>query len=546
MTCNVAGCPASPGIAIGRICVYHRKEYAPEGGRIMDADGQIERFRLAREDAKRQLEELCGRSSAKAGGSVAAIFNVHCMMLDDPEYSGVVEKMIRSRSVSAERAVSETGARLSERFEAMDDEGMKTKASDVRDITNRLIAVLRGADIQGPANPGGDWPVILAADDLTPSEAAGLDASRVSAIAVRRGSARSHAAILCRAMNIPMLSGADFSEDVDGSFGIVDGSKGVLYVEPDDETVAYYLKRMGSERERTMLLQEVKDLPDVTRDGKKVRLYANIGGVSDLPEAIENNAAGIGLFRTEYLFLESDTYPSQEEQFSAYRFAAEAMDGKKVIIRTIDIGADKQAPYFNLEHEENPAMGRRAIRLCLERQDVFKTQLKAILRAARYGSVGLMFPMIISMSEVRRIKSIIAIVRQELDRDHVPYGNVELGVMVETPAAVWISEELSRDVDFLSIGTNDLSQFILAADRSNPRLDGYADPHHPALLRAIEMTVENAHKGGAWAGICGELAADTTLTETFLRMGVDELSVAPSRILEVRAAIRACRITERG
>lgn len=471
------------------------------------------------------------------GESSAAIFEVHQMMLDDLDFQESVVNMIQTQNVNAEYAVAVTGDNFSEMFAAMDDEYMKARAADVKDISNRVISVLQGAE---DAVFDSSEPVILVAEDLAPSETVQLDKSLLLSFVTRYGSTNSHTAILARTMNIPALIGVDYSEDIDGHFGIVDGFEGVLYVDPDEEIIEQYKRKQEEQEKKAHLLQELKGKPTVTKDGREIKLYANIGGVGDVPSVLQNDAAGIGLFRSEFLYLESDTFPTEEEQFNAYRSVVQTMAGKKVIIRTLDIGADKQVDYFNLDREDNPAMGYRAIRICLEQPEIFKTQLRAIYRASYYGNIAIMFPMIISVDEVKRIKTIVEEVKKELQEQGFAYGDVELGVMIETPAAVWMTEELAKEVDFFSIGTNDLTQYTLAIDRQNPRLDSFYDAHHPAVLRAIQMTVENGHKGGAWVGICGELGADTSLTETFLRMGVDELSVSPSRILAVRAAVRDC------
>jgi phosphotransferase system enzyme I (PtsI) len=449
--------------------------------------------------------------------------------------------MIRSQGINAEFAVATTGDNFSEMFAAMDDDYMKARAADVKDISNRVVAVLQGGDQDGFKS---DEPVIIIAEDLAPSETVQLDKSKVLSFVTRGGSTNSHTAILARTMNIPALIGVDFDDAIDGKFAIVDGFAGKLIVEPEEDVLAVYRQKQEEEREKLRLLQELKGKENVTLDGTKVNLYANIGGVKDVMDVLKNDAGGIGLLRSEFLYLESNDYPSEEAQFKAYRTVAENMAGKKVIIRTLDIGADKQVDYFQMEKEENPALGYRAIRICLDRVEVFKTQLRAIYRASYYGNISVMYPMIISVDEVRRIKEIVEEVKKELDEQGAPYGEVETGIMIETPAAVFMSEELAKEVDFFSIGTNDLTQYTLACDRQNAKLDGINDPHHPAVLRAIEMTIKNGHKGGAWVGICGELGADTTLTETFLRMGVDELSVSPSRILAVRDKIRSIDLSK--
>lgn len=529
------------GVAMGRLSIYQKNDQVVKRTRVSDTDAEIKRYQDATEKSKAQLANLYDKALKEVGESSAAIFEVHQMMLDDLDYQESVTNMIQNENVNAEYAVAMTGDNFSEMFAAMDDDYMKARAADVKDISNRIISVLQGIeDTELDSNE----PVILVAEDLAPSETVQLDKSLLLSFVTRYGSTNSHTAILARTMNIPALIGVDYSEDIDGHYGIVDGFEGILYVDPDEETIAKYQKKQEEEQEKARLLQELKGQPNITKDGKEIKLYANIGGVGDVPSVLQNDAGGIGLFRSEFLYLESDTFPTEEEQFNAYRSVAQTMAGKKVIIRTLDIGADKQVDYFNLAHEDNPAMGYRAIRICLEQPDIFKTQLRALYRASYYGNIAIMFPMIISVDEVKRIKEIVEEVKQELKEQGIEYGEVELGVMIETPAAVWMTEELGKEVDFFSVGTNDLTQYTLAIDRQNPRLDSFYDAHHPAVLRAIQMTVENGHKGGAWVGICGELGADTSLTETFLRMGVDELSVSPSRILAVRAAIRDCDLSK--
>ncbi len=529
------------GVAMGRLSIYKKSDSVVKRVKISDADAEIQRFEDATEKAKEQLAALYDKAMKEVGETSAAIFEVHQMMLDDLDFRESVTNMIKTQDVNAEYAVAVSGDNFSTMFAAMDDDYMKARAADVKDISNRVISVLQGVK---DATLDSDEPVILVAEDLAPSETVQLDKSLLLSFVTRYGSTNSHTAILARTMNIPALIGVDYDESIDGHFGIVDGFEGVLYIDPDEATIEKYRKKQDEEKEKARLLQELKGMPDVTKDGKKINLFANIGGVGDVPSVLQNDAAGIGLFRSEFLYLGSDTFPTEEEQFNAYRSVVQTMAGKKVIIRTLDIGADKQVDYFNLAHEDNPAMGYRAIRICLEQPDIFKTQLRAIYRASSYGNIAIMFPMIISVDEVKRIKEIVEEVKEELNNQGVKYGDVELGIMIETPAAVWMTEELSKEVDFFSIGTNDLTQYTLAIDRQNPRLDSFYDAHHPAILRAIQMTVENGHKGGAWVGICGELGADTTLTETFLRMGVDELSVTPSRILAVRSAIRNCDLSK--
>lgn len=523
------------GIAIGRLSVYNKAENVVKRVKITDIDGEIRRFEEAREEGKKQLAGLYEKALKEVGEVNAAIFEVHQMMLDDLDYVESIQNMIKSQEVNAEFAVANTGDNFSEMFASMDDDYMKERAADVKDISNRLIMILQG---NGAGGIRSDEPVILLADDLAPSETVQLDKSKVLSFVTRHGSTNSHTAILARTMNIPALIGVDYPDDADGKMGIVDGYEGKIIIDPEVSVLEDYKAKKGQEDEKKRLLQELKGKENVTLDGKKINLYANIGSVSDVASVLANDAGGIGLFRSEFLYLESETYPTEEEQFNAYRTVAENMAGKKVIIRTLDIGADKQVGYFNLDKEENPAMGYRAIRICLDRKDIFKTQLRALYRASYYGTISIMFPMIISVQEVKQIKQIISEVKAELDEANIPYKDVEIGIMIETPAAVMMSEELAKEVDFFSIGTNDLTQYTLAIDRQNPKLDNIYDSHHPAILKMLQMVVDNGHKGGCWVGICGELGADTTLTETFLKMGFDELSVSPSMILRVRDKIR--------
>lgn len=523
------------GIAIGKLAVYHKKDNQVKRYKIKDIPAEMERFTKAQETAKAQLEELYNKALKEVGEVNAMIFEVHQMMLEDLDYVESITNMIESQQVNAEFAVASTGDNFSEMFAEMDDEYMKARAADVKDISNRLVCVLQGA---GKEVALADEPVILLADDLAPSETVQLDKSNVLSFVTRHGSTNSHTAILARTMNIPAMIGVDYPEDIDGKFGIVDGYQGILYIEPEKEILEKYQKQQDEDSEKRRLLQQLKGKDNITLNGTRINLYANIGGVADVANALANDAGGIGLFRSEFLYLEAEDYPSEEVQFNAYKTVAENMAGKKVIIRTLDIGADKQVDYFGMEKEENPAMGYRAIRICLERQDIFKTQLRAIYRASYYGTIAIMFPMIISVEEVKAIKKIIAEVKQELTEAGIPYGEVEIGIMIETPAAVMISDLLAEEVDFFSIGTNDLTQYTLAIDRQNPKLDAFYNAHHPAVLRMLQMVVENGHKKGCWVGICGELGADVTLTETFLKMGFDELSVSPSMILKVREAIR--------
>ncbi len=523
------------GIAMGKLAVYEKKERTVKREKREDADAEMQRFYEAKEEAKRQLGVLYEKALKEVGEANAAIFDVHQMMLDDQDYEESIEHIIREQKVNAEYAVAQTGDNFSEIFAAMDDDYMRMRAADVKDISDRVIAVLQGGKDKGFA--GGE-PVILLAEDLAPSETVQLDKEKVLSFVTKFGSTNSHTAILARTMNIPALIGIDFPKDCEGAFGIVDGFEGALYIDPDEETIALYEKKKQKEEERRALLQELKGKENVTKDGTRVELFANIGSVADVGAALQNDAGGIGLFRSEFLYIGAEDYPSEEQQFQAYRTVAQNMAGKKVVIRTLDIGADKKADYFGLDPEENPALGFRAIRICLQRPQILKTQLRAIFRAACYGNISVMYPMITSLREVERIKEIVEEVKEELLKDGLPFGEVEQGIMIETPAAVFMSAELAKEVDFFSIGTNDLTQYLLACDRQNPNLADVCDPYHPAVLRAIEMTVKNAHAGGAWVGICGELGGDVRMTETFLRMGVDELSVSPPRILEVRDAIR--------
>lgn len=529
------------GIAIGRLSIYNKKENQVKREKITDVEAEITRFTDAKETAKEQLKGFYEKAVKEVGEVNAAIFEVHQMMLDDLDYVESITNMIRTQEVNAEFAVASTGDNFSKMFAAMDDDYMKERAADVKDISNRVISILQNAE---NGSVTGEEPVILLADDLAPSETVQLDKSKVLSFVTRHGSTNSHTAILARTMNIPALIGIDFSEDVNGKMGIVDGYTGKLYIEPDEEAMKKYEAKKAEDENKKRLLLELKGKENVTLDGKKINLYANIGGVADVANALSNDAGGIGLFRSEFLYLESEDYPTEEAQFTAYKTVAENMAGKKVIIRTLDIGADKQVDYFHMEKEENPAMGYRAIRICLDRPEIFKTQLRAIYRASYYGTISIMFPMIISVKEVKRIKEIVAEVKAELTAEGIPFKDCELGIMIETPAAVMISDLLAEEVDFFSIGTNDLTQYTLAIDRQNPKLDSFYDSHHEAILRMLQMVVDNGHKHGCWVGICGELGADTTLTSTFLKMGFDELSVSPAMILRVREEIRNTKVEE--
>lgn len=533
---TIQGKSVYSGVAIGRLAIYRKSENQVKREKITDTAKEVKRFEDAKDTAKQQLAGLYDKALKEVGEVNAAIFEVHQMMLDDLDYIESITNMIEGQQVNAEYAVATTGDTFSEMFAAMDDDYMRERAADVRDVSNRVVSILQG---NGGNGLNADEPVILLADDLAPSETVQLDKSKVLSFVTHHGSTNSHTAILARTMNIPALIGVDFPEDVDGKMGIVDGYEGRIIIDPPVSVMEAYQKKKAEDEEKKRLLQELKGKENITKDGTKINLYANIGSVGDVASVLANDAGGIGLFRSEFLYLESRDYPTEEEQFAAYRKVAEAMAGKKVIIRTLDIGADKQVDYFGLDKEDNPAMGYRAIRICLDRREVFKTQLRALYRASYYATIAIMFPMIISVTEVQTIKKIIEEVKKELDEEKIPYKDVELGIMIETPAAVMMSEELAQEVDFFSVGTNDLTQYTLAIDRQNPKLDNIYDSHHPAILKMLKMIVDNGHKGGCWVGICGELGADTTLTETFLSMGYDELSVSPSMILKVRQEIRS-------
>ena len=524
------------GIAIGKISVYKKDEQLVKRVKIEDADAEMERYTAARNTAAAQLQKLYDKALKEVGEANAAIFEVHQMMLEDEDYNESVENIIHSQMVNAEYAVASTADNFAQMFEAMDDDYMRGRAADVRDISERVITVLAGGAGGGLDS---DEPVIIAADDLAPSETVQLDKDKVLSFVTAHGSENSHTAILARTMGIPALigTGIDLDETVDGKLGIVDGTNGVVYVDPDAELLEEMKKKQQEEQEKKRLLQTLKGKENITLDGQKVMLYANVGNIKDLGIALQNDAGGIGLFRSEFIYLGQDHYPTEEEQFQIYKTVAETMAGRRVIIRTLDIGADKQCDYFELDKEDNPAMGLRAIRICLTRPEIFKTQLRALFRASVYGNINIMYPMIISVDEVRQIKAIVEEVKAELKEQGIEYGNPAQGIMIETPASVMMSRELAEEVDFFSIGTNDLTQYTLAIDRQNSKLDKFFDSHHPAVLRMIQMTVENAHKAGIWCGICGELGADQTLTKDFLAMGVDELSVSPGSILPLRKII---------
>ena len=523
------------GIAIGKILFYQKGEQPVKRVKIEDTAEQIKRYEDARAKAAEQLQGLYEKALKEVGEANAAVFEVHQMMLEDDDYIDSVVNIIETQQVNAEFAVATTGDNFAKMFAEMEDDYFKARAADVKDISERMVNILSGNESGGAI---GDEPVIVVAEDLAPSETVQMDKEKLLAFVTRLGSASSHTAILARTMNIPALIEVDIKEEWNGKMAVVDGYTGTFYIDPDEDI----LKKMQEKKEEDIkareLLQELKGKEDVTVDGKHIKLYANIGGVKDVASVLANDAAGIGLFRSEFLYLEADNYPNEEAQFQAYKTVAENMAGKKVIVRTLDIGADKQVDYFNLDHEENPAMGYRAIRICLDRRDIFRTQLRALLRASAYGNIGIMYPMIISVDEVKEIKKIVESIKTELTEKGIEYGEVEQGIMIETPAAVMISDLLAEEVDFFSIGTNDLTQYTLAIDRQNSKLDNIYDSHHPAVLRMIQKTIENGHKAGCWVGICGELGADMTLTETFLKMGIDELSVSPTFVLPIRKLIR--------
>lgn len=531
------------GIAIGRISVHKKDEQQVKRVRIEDSEQEILRYRQAKQTAMEQLQGLYQKALKEVGEANAAIFEIHQMMLEDDDYNESVENIIRMQQVNAEYAVASTGDNFAQMFSAMDDDYMRARSADVKDISERVLSVL-GGRATGIAASG--EPVIIVADDLAPSETVQLNKDLVLSFVTVHGSVNSHTAILARTMSIPALIGTaiPLTDDIDGKVGIVDGKNGCIYVDPDEDTLGRMQQLKLEEQEKKELLQTLKGRENITIDGKKIMLYANIGNSKDLAAVLQNDAGGIGLFRSEFIYLERDAFPTEEEQFQIYRTVAETMAGKPVIIRTLDIGADKKCDYFEMEPEENPAMGCRAIRICLTRPEIFKTQLRALFRASAFGNISIMYPMIISVDELRKIKTIVAEIRQELTEQGVTFGEPKQGIMIETPAAVMMSEELAKEVDFFSIGTNDLTQYTLAIDRQNPKLDAFYDPHHPAVLRMIQMVVENAHKAGIWAGICGELGADTTLTRRFLAMGVDELSMSPGSILPVRKIILETDVTK--
>lgn len=540
---KISGKPVYKGIVMGPVVVLNNKDQIVKRSKITEPQAEIGRLEAAAKQAKNQLQDLYEKAVKEVGEASAAIFEVHQMMLEDEDYLDSIHNMIETEMVNAEYAAAVTGDNFSEMFASMDDEYMKARAADVKDISNRLVRNLQG---QTEVDFNSMEPSVIVAEDLTPSETVQMDKNKILAFVTVRGSTNSHTAILARMMNIPALIGVqmDLDEIHSGMRAIVDGFKGEVIFDPLEEICLQTQERMQEEKEKRQLLQTLKGKENVTRDGKKINIYANIGSTSDLGYVLENDAGGIGLFRSEFLYLGKTDFPTEEEQFQAYKQVVRTMAGKKVIIRTLDIGADKQVDYFNLGREDNPAMGYRAIRICLKQPDIFKTQLKALFRAAVFGNLSVMYPMITSVEEVLEIQKIAEEVGQELEAAKIPYKIPEQGIMIETPAAVMISDELAEIVDFFSIGTNDLTQYTLAIDRQNEKLDDFYHPHHKAILRMIKMVVDNAHKCGKWAGICGELGADTELTETFVRMGVDELSVAPSMVLKLRQCVRNMDLKE--
>lgn len=525
------------GIAMGPVVVLRKNDYQVKRTKIENADAEADRVQEAVKRSQEQLQKLYDKAVKEVGEASAAIFEVHQMMLEDEDYLEAIQNMIHTENVNAEYAVAVTGDNFSHMFASMDDDYMKARAADIKDISERLVRNLSG---QEDMDLGSIAPSVIVADDLSPSETVQMDKDKILAFVTVHGSTNSHTAILARMMNIPALIGVplDLEELTSGVTAVVDGFTGQVTFEPDEETQAKALHRMDEEQEKLKLLQELKGKENITIDGRKINIYANIGSVGDIGYVLENDAGGIGLFRSEFLYLGRNDFPTEEEQFQAYKQAVQTMAGKKVIIRTLDIGADKQVDYFNLGNEDNPAMGYRAIRICLKQPDIFKTQLRALFRAAVYGNLSIMYPMITSVEEVKQIYAIVAEVEAELKAQEIQYKIPEQGIMIETPAAVMISDRLAEMVDFFSIGTNDLTQYTLAIDRQNEKLDDFYNPHHEAVLRMIQMVVDNAHKCGKWAGICGELGADLTLTEQFVRMGVDELSVAPSMVLKLRRIVR--------
>ena len=525
------------GVAIGRIHIFSKGQQQVKRIKVQDTEAEKKRYREAVQTAIAELQGLYDKALKEVGEANAAIFEMHQMMLEDEDFTESVENIIDSQSVNAEYAVASTGDNFAQMFASMDDEYMRGRAADVKDISERLVSVLNGASRQ---QMDADEPVIVMAVDLAPSETVQMDKDKVLSFVTTQGSVNSHTAILARTMSIPALIGVDMPLDaeLEGKFAIVDGDNGTVYIDPSEDVLAQMQEKKEQAEEKKQLLQQLKGKETITKDGKKIKLYANIGNSKDLAMVLQNDAEGIGLFRSEFLYLEKEDYPTENEQFMVYKMVAETMAGKQVIIRTLDIGADKQCDYFNMDPEDNPALGYRAIRICLTRPEVFKTQLRALYRASAFGNISIMYPMITSVWEVKQIKKIVEEVKEELRAQNIEFGEVAQGIMIETPAAVMISRELAKEVDFFSIGTNDLTQYTLAIDRQNPKLDDFYDAHHPAVLKMIHMVAQNAHAEGIWAGICGELGADLELTEQFLQMGIDELSVSPGRILPIRKIVR--------
>ena len=525
------------GVAIGRIHVFSKGQQQVKRIKVQDTEAEKKRYREAVQTAITELQGLYDKALKEVGEANAAIFEMHQMMLEDEDFTESVENIIDSQSVNAEYAVASTGDNFAQMFASMDDEYMRGRAADVKDISERLVSVLNGASRQ---QMDADEPVIVMAVDLAPSETVQMDKDKVLSFVTTQGSVNSHTAILARTMSIPALIGVDMPLDaeLEGKFAIVDGDNGTVYIDPSEDVLAQMQEKKEQAEEKKQLLQQLKGKETITKDGKKIKLYANIGNSKDLAMVLQNDAEGIGLFRSEFLYLEKEDYPTENEQFMVYKMVAETMAGKQGIIRTLDIGADKQCDYFNMDPEDNPALGYRAIRICLTRPEVFKTQLRALYRASAFGNISIMYPMITSVWEVKQIKKIVEEVKEELRSQNIEFGEVAQGIMIETPAAVMISRELAKEVDFFSIGTNDLTQYTLAIDRQNPKLDDFYDAHHPAVLEMIRMVAQNAHAEGIWAGICGELGADLELTEQFVQMGIDELSVSPGRILPIRKIVR--------
>lgn len=533
------------GIAIGRLQFWRKENSEIKKYCVPDTKIEYSRFQEALKEAIRQLDILKEKATDEVGEENAEIFEIHKLMLEDKDYLDSIKNIILNQGFNAEYAVSATCKNFAEMFSSMDDSYMQARAIDIKDISDRVINILASKQNNALSY---DEPAILVAEDFTPSETLQFDKSKILAFITSKGSLNSHTAILARTMNIPAIIGLDLISNsmFNGKLAVVDGFAGAVHIEPDEILLEESYKRLNEEKEKKDFLQSLIGKENITLDGKKIELYANIGNIKDLSRVLDNDAAGIGLFRSEFIFLEKNTFPSEEEQFAIYKNAVETMDGKKVIIRTLDIGADKKVDYFDLKPEENPALGLRAIRLCLKKTDIFKTQLRALLRAAVYGNLSIMYPMITSVKEVLEIKSILLQTAQELEAQGIPYKIPEQGIMIETPASVMISDDLAKEVSFFSIGTNDLSQYVMAIDRQNQDLDDFFDTYHPAVMKMIEITVENAHKNGIWAGICGELAADLNVTEKFLKMGVDELSVSPGRLLSVRKKIRETDISNKG